>query len=351
MAAEAATGWRDAATRRLRQAWLTRGGLARLLWPLSQLYRVLLWLHRRPYLHGQRHPQKLPLPVVVVGNVLVGGTGKTPTVMALVQHLRARGWHPGVVSRGHGRSGAPCELVRPNSDGALVGDEPLLIVQRTRVPLVVGRDRPAAARHLLAQHPEVDVIVSDDGMQHWALHRDLTLVLFDQRGCGNGWLLPAGPLREAWPARPLGDEPLVTVHTHLSRRLADAAINRLGHAHPLAGWAAAAQGPTPAALAAIAQPERFFDMLQSRGIALSEQVALPDHADAATLLAAIRHRDPDLQWLCTEKDAVKLFPALTANEAARVWAVPLEQPLPADVAQAVDARLEALSSRHGHQTP
>lgn len=351
MAAEASRGWRAKATRHLRQAWLTRGVLARGLWPVSQVYRLLLWWHRRPYRQGRRLPHRLSVPVVVVGNVLVGGTGKTPTVMALVEHLRARGWRPGVVSRGHGREGAPCEQVLPDSDGAAVGDEPLLIVQRTGVPLVVGRDRPAAGRHLLERHPEVNVIVSDDGMQHWALHRDLTLVLFDQRGCGNGWLLPAGPLREPWPARPLRDEPLVTVQTHLTRRLADTAHNREGQARPLSDWAASRPGNPPAALAAIAQPERFFDMLQARGVALSRCVALPDHADTSALLSSIRRHPADLDWLCTEKDAVKLFPALTAAEASRIWAVPLEQPLPDDVAAAVDTRLEALSSRHGYQTP
>lgn len=346
------TRWRTALEQHLRQAWLGRGLLARLLWPLSQLYAVLLWLHRRPYLQGQRLPQRLPVPVLVVGNVLVGGTGKTPTVMAVVQHLLAQGWQPGVLSRGHGRAARSPQEVQPSSNAADVGDEPLLIALRTGVPVVVGRDRPAAARHLLQHHPHVNVLVSDDGMQHWALARDLTLVLFDQRGCGNGWLLPAGPLREPWPTPPTpGAPPLLVLATHKHRQLASLATNahqaqRPLRPHPDANTAQ----PTLAALAGIAQPERFFDMLRQQGCTLQAQVALHDHADGPALLSALQSYPDHWHWLCTEKDAVKLFPLLNAQQAERVWSVALEQALPNEITSAIDARLKALSSRHGQQT-
>lgn len=331
------------------QAWLGRGLLARLLWPASCLYRVL-WAGRGlAYRQGWLASRRLPVPVVVVGNVVVGGAGKTPTGVALVQHLQARGWHPGIISRGHGRHPTGSQPATPFSDAADVGDEPVLLARATGVPVWVGRDRPAAGQALLAAHPDVDILVSDDGMQHWALRRDLTLVLFDARGTGNGWLLPAGPLREPWPTRAWGGGPLIEVHTAPLRRLSGQAVSPTGQRRALQDWAQA--GQPVGALAGIAQPNAFFAMLRERGLQVPHTRALPDHASAEVLWAALAQADRHLPWLCTEKDAVKLFPRLVGHpDAPEVWAVPLEQSLPDGVLQAIDQALDGLSSRHGHQT-
>ena len=343
-------GWRQALEQHLQQAWQRKGWTACLLWPVSLLYRALLAARRWAYRSGWYPTHRLPVPVVVVGNVVVGGAGKTPTVIALVRQLQAWGWQPGVISRGHGRHSAQCRQVHPDSDSAEVGDEPLLLARATTAPLVVGRDRAAAGRALLQAHPEVNVIVSDDGMQHWALARDITLVLFDQRGVGNGWLLPAGMLREPWPAAAWGAGPVLELQTAPLRRLAAHAVNAQGQHRALLAWAPSNATSPVAALAGIAQPAAFFGMLQAQGLTLSAALPLPDHADAATLLAALSSQPAHTVWLCTEKDAVKLFPLLDRETAQRVWAVPLEQTLPGDLLATLRHALEGLSSRHGRET-
>ena len=171
-----------------------------LLLPLAWIYQWVTGWRRSLYRRGALRAVKLPVPVVVVGNIVVGGTGKTPLVIALVEALAARGWHPGVVSRGHGgsltRSTSEALVVTPYADPRLVGDEPLMLA-RAGIVVAIGRDRAAAARSLRTAHPDIDVIIADDGLQHYALARDFEIVVFDaQRGLGNGHLLPAGPLRE-----------------------------------------------------------------------------------------------------------------------------------------------------------
>jgi len=355
---------------RLLRAWQSRGLLACALWPLSLVYAALVRLRRCLYRLGLKHTSRLPVPVLVVGNVVVGGAGKTPTVIQLVEHLRSQGWTPGVISRGHGRHGDTCQEVSAGSSPADMGDEPVLIAQRTGAPLVVGRQRVQAGRFLLARHPQVDIVVCDDGMQHWDLARDLTVVVFDDRGTGNGWLLPAGLLREPWPASPwTGSHMLVLRNTNgnprtpavmdieragitvfrASRRLSNVAVDFNGNHCPLTELQARGGHHPLAALAGIAQPEAFFAMLRELGIPLSQTVALPDHADAATLAAAMGNANI---WLCTEKDAVKLF-ALPpeSRPSASVWAVALEQTPEPGFFQAVDQALNGLSSAHGRQTP
>jgi len=234
---------------RLPQTWLGRGPLARLLWPLSQLYLVAEASRRALYRIGWLQVERLPVPVIVVGNVLAGGAGKTPLVMALVEHLQRRGWHPGVISRGHGRGDDLCREVLPELDAQLCGDEPLLIVRRTAAPVFVAAQRVQAGRALLRAHPEVDIIVADDGLQHHSLGRDLNIAVFDERGTGNGWLLPAGALREPWPRRQRADrhrriapiDLIVRDAAHAReegllchRRLADHALAADGSRQPLA---------------------------------------------------------------------------------------------------------------------
>lgn len=325
----------------LQRAWLRRGPLACALWPCSILFGMLAALRRTAFRAGVLGTQRVPVPVVVVGNVIAGGSGKTPIVIELVRHLRARGLHPGVVSRGHGRRERDCREVHADSDAAAVGDEPLLIARSAAVPVFVARSRVQAARALLAAHPGCDVVVSDDGLQHYALARDVEICVFDERGVGNGWLLPAGPLRERWP-RPVdlvlrADGAALAGH-EVRRTLADTAYRADGTATALA---ALASRPV-VAVAAIARPQAFFAMLRSRGVALAETVPLPDHDALATLPARLAGRE----LVCTEKDAVKLW-----RHRPDAWAVPLRAEIEPAFWAALDRLLDAqLSSRHGLQT-
>jgi len=321
----------------LQRAWTRRGPLACLLWPLSLPFGLLAALRRAAYARGWLRSQRVAVPVVVVGNVVAGGAGKTPVVIAVVRHLQSRGWRVGVVSRGHGRRTDDGRPVIATSDPRDVGDEPLLIHQATGAPMQVDRDRVAAARALLAREPGLQLIVSDDGLQHLALQRDMEICVFDDRGIGNGWLLPAGPLREPWPRR--CD---IVVHTgrqpafagfHAPRRLDDHAVDREGRRVPLADLAGR---DGIVAVAGIAQPQRFFEMLAERGVRPRECIALPDHHDfdgwqppAHTVL------------LCTEKDAAKLW-----RVAPDALAVPLLLAPEPGFFSALDA---PLSSLHGHQ--
>lgn len=320
--------------------WSRRGPLAWLLWPLSQLYGALSRLRRNLYATGLFKIHQLPVPVIVVGNVIVGGAGKTPTVIALVKHLQAQGWRPGVVSRGYGRRSDAVLEVRTGTPAADSGDEPALIQRSTGVPVFVATRRVEAAHALLHAHPQVNLLLCDDGLQHLALGRDVAIAVFDDRGAGNGWLLPAGLLREPWPPR-RGNrfQPDLVLHQQCGtnagahsqtdlptftavRRLADHAIGLQGQLTTLHTL----KDQPLTAVAGIARPEVFFDMLRARGLTLAHTVALPDHADPATYAAVLRTKQT---LVCTEKDAVKLFAAQPTNGAA-VWAVPLElTPAPA----------------------
>ncbi|MGJ7496143.1 tetraacyldisaccharide 4'-kinase [Variovorax sp. RT4R15] len=322
----------------LQRAWLGRGLLARLLWPVSLLYGALTLLRCGLYQAGVFKTERVGVPVLVVGNVIAGGAGKTPVVMALVRHLRARGLQVGVISRGYGRRTRDCREVLPAADTRDVGDEPALIARSTGAPVFVAARRVEAARALLARHPQTHIIVSDDGLQHLALVRDIELCVFDDRGIGNGWLLPAGPLREYWPRR--CD---LVLHTganlafggyRAQRTLAEHALRSDGSRVPLAELA---DRPV-IALAAIARPEAFFDMLRAQGVTPERCIALPDHYDFDSWQ---RPSDGPYSLVCTEKDAVKLW-----RIAPDALAVPLVfTPEPAFFA-ALDAKL---SSVDGHQ--
>jgi len=322
----------------LQRAWLRRGALARLLWPLSLLFAALAALRRGLYAAGLLRSHQAGVPVIVVGNVVAGGAGKTPVLIALVQHLLSRGLSVGVISRGHGRTRPGCRAVSPSSPASDVGDEPLLIARRCAVPVFVAERRIEAAQALLLSHPDVQVIVSDDGLQHLALARDLEICVFDDRGAGNGWLLPAGPLRESWPRKVdfvlRSENSPIREGYVLRRRLADAAVRADGARMPLQAWA----GQSCDALAGIATPEAFFSMLRARGLPLRRAHPLPDHYGFEDGRA---WSEPGIPLLCTEKDAVKLW----ALEPL-AWAVPLEVEIDPPFWQALDARL---SSLHGSQ--
>jgi tetraacyldisaccharide 4'-kinase len=330
-------------TQALQRAWLRRGVLARLLWPVSFLFGALAALWRGAYRMGLIKSVRMPVPVVVVGNVVAGGSGKTPVVMAVVEHLRSRGLSPGVVSRGYGRATTSgCREVRSDSHASEVGDEPLLVAQTCGVPVFVGSDRALAARALLAAHPATRVIVSDDGLQHYRLQRDVEICVFDERGTGNGWLLPAGPLREPWPRAV--DLVLRTGATtgitgfEVSRRLAPLARRADGMLIALADL----KERHLKALAGIARPEAFFEMLRAEGLQLAQTLALPDHHDYGT--TPVGGEGGDL--VCTEKDAVKLW-----RLQPQAWAVPLLLAIEPQFWAALDRLLDAkLSSAHGSQT-
>ena len=268
--------------------------LARTLQPLSWLYGAAAALHRALYTSGLRARERAPVPLLVVGNLVAGGAGKTPTVIALVEQMRQRGYTPGVISRGYGRKGDALRLVEPTSAADDVGDEPLLIHLRTRAPVAVAVRRIDAARALCQARPELDLLIADDGLQHHALARDAQVIVFDERGVGNGLLLPAGPLREPMPAQ-LPERSVVLYNAERASTpwpgLSGAAVDpRLGGACRHGGAAKRARGEAWAALqgrrvvacAGTAMPQRFFSMLQQQGLTI-EPIALPDHARFGTL--------------------------------------------------------------------
>jgi tetraacyldisaccharide 4'-kinase len=332
--------------------WQGRGVWAWLLLPLALLYGALSGMRRMAYRRGWLQAARMPVPVVVVGNIFVGGTGKTPLVIGLVQALQAAGWRPGVISRGHAGAGEAGDAskvgntvrpVGPQDDPAQVGDEPVLIATHCGCPVMVGRKRVLAARALLAAHPEVNILLTDDGLQHYALQRDVEVMLFDQRGVGNGWLLPAGPLREPVARRadfvvcngggprnpchlppPLASHPAQFAMQLVPGRayaLHDPAQKR--DLHDFAGRGLAAAG--------IGHPERFFAMLRQAGLVF-DSLPLPDHhAFDDNPFAATR-----AEWiLLTEKDAVKCRRQAALQHDARLWVVPVTAQFDAALVQQI----------------
>lgn len=326
------TAWRARTEALLARHWwrADRTALVYLLTPLSWIYGALAAAQR-----WRSTAKAAPVPVFVVGNFVVGGAGKTPVVIALVQALQAAGQRPGVISRGHGRNSDVVMPVSALSDAALVGDEPVLIQRRTGAPVWVGRQRVHVAQALCAQHADVTVLICDDGLQHTALARDAEVVVFDARGVGNGLLLPAGPLRQKLPQRLAKNCHVLYALGHVCSALPGVELTRSIHqAWPLAAWwAGDAQQAQPLAalcgrpllaLAGVAAPEAFFKMLEAAGLSL-HHLALPDH-----------HRYTTMPWpsgtadvITTEKDAVKLRAAVGGG--TRVWVVPLDLRLPASL--------------------
>lgn len=280
-----------------------------LLLVLSWGYAAVIWLRRRLYQWGILKTVRLPVPVLVVGNLIVGGAGKTPVARVLAQQLKALGWRPGIISRGYGRQVPGVRAVGVGDSPQHVGDEPLLYAQ-DGFPVFVGEKRAEAGRALLAANPRVNILIADDGLQHLALARDLEVVVFDQRGIGNGSLLPAGPLREplsrlneslvrgliiqgnpdqtGWPALPRLGMTLKPQSVY--------ALNQPERQLTLASFA----GQSVLALAGIGHPERFFNMLRECGLKV-EGLSFPDHH-------AFKPQDIPLSRLpvlMTEKDAVK----------------------------------------------
>lgn len=306
--------------------WYERSFRAWLLLPLSVVYWFVTVVRRGFYLFGLFRSFRLEVPVVVVGNLTVGGTGKTPVTIWLVKELQARGYRPGVVSRGyHGNVGSAPLPVLSHSDPASVGDEPVLIAERCNCPVVVHPDRVAAGQLLIEQG--VDVIVSDDGLQHYRLCRDLELCVVDgARGFGNGFLLPAGPLREAVSRLRQVDAVLVndqgdstSVDTlngnSVERfRLTPGLLSRMDGSGEQA--LSALSGTRVHAVAAIGNPGRFFATLRAHGVDVIEH-PLPDHA---ALHQSDLVFDDECPVIVTEKDAVKC----RHIDAGHVWVLPVD---------------------------
>lgn len=329
----------------LGRAWLRRGPLACALWPLSLLFGALGALRRALYRGGLLASHRLPVPVIIVGNIFIGGTGKTPLTIWLAEALRAAGFTPGILSRGHGGAGSAPRLVGADALAAEVGDEPLLMARRSGCPVMVGRDRPAAARALLEHDRRIDVLISDDGLQHYALQRDVEIMLFDSRGAGNGWLLPAGPLRE--PRRRRRDFTVVNgsvapqglagplFFMQLAGDSAEQLVER-NRRLPLA----ALRGQRLAAAAGIGNPGRFFATLRAAGLDFAE-LPLPDHHDFRD--------DPfagvDAQIiLITEKDAVKCAQIENLKHDPRLWVVPVTAQLDAALAEQIVEKCRGCST-------
>ena len=310
-------------SRWLERSWQRVGALAVALYPVSLLFRAIVAARRSAYSHGILRTSRLPVPVIVVGNVSVGGTGKTPLVLWLVDLLRRNGWQPGIVSRGYGAAGRDPRPVFADSDPLRSGDEPVLLAQRTGSPVFVGAARAAAARALLTAHPECNVLVADDGLQHYGLARDIEIAVIDgERALGNALLLPAGPLRE--PVSRLVNVDAVVINGSSGLPIAPGAFgmrlegaqfrNLLNPLHTV--------GPDyfqrkrVRAIAGTGHPARFFAHLNGLGVSFQAQ-PFPDHY--AYSERDVRFDDADAVVM-TEKDAVKC--AGFASE--KHWVLPVD---------------------------
>jgi tetraacyldisaccharide 4'-kinase len=307
--------------------------LAWLLLPVGFVFFGLAGLRRFGYRLGLLKATRLPVPVIVVGNITAGGAGKTPLVLLLVGELLRRGRHPGVISRGYGGSAAGVREVVPDSLAIDVGDEPLLIRRRTGCPVFVGRDRVAAGRSLLAAHPECDVILADDGLQHYRLARDVEIAVVDRRGLWNGWPMPAGPLREPMSRLNAVDAVVANGWNGAARFRMTLAGERFELLAKVSrrGTPSDFAGKRLHAVAGIGEPQRFFDHLGALGLNF-ERHPFPDHhAYVADDLAF----DGDA-IVTTEKDAVK-FGALAKLP---VWVLPVTATVAPDLAQFVLEKID-----------
>jgi tetraacyldisaccharide 4'-kinase len=289
--------------------WYRRGALAWLLWPASLVFGILVFLRRalfRLRILRSSHPG---IPVVIVGNLTVGGSGKTPLVLWIAEFLKSRGWSPAIVSRGYGGAGGAPRAATVASEPDEVGDEPIVLARRSGCPVWIGADRVRVIEALRAQHPEVDVVVLDDGLQHYRLRRDLEIAVVDARGFGNGWLLPAGPLRE--PPRRLRSVDAVVFHgtprsedpalKAFAMQLEGDVAHRMSDARerqPLQAW----RGQAVHAVAGIGNPSRFFLHVGQLGPKVVPH-PFPDHHRFSAGELEFGDERPVLM---TEKDAVKL---------------------------------------------
>ena len=324
----------------LPRIWHGRGPLAWLLLPIGGVFFAIVALRRAAYRLGWLKAERMPVPVVVIGNLIAGGAGKTPLTLWLAQRFVAAGRHPGIVSRGYGRHEAMPAKVSAGATAQAVGDEPLLLLKRSGCPVFVGADRAAAAHALLTAHPECDLILCDDGLQHYQLQRDVEIAVIDRRGLMNGWPLPAGPLREpagrlsCVDALVLNDAGVPPVHgvPAFTMRLEGQRFHRRDD--PRATCTASdLVGRSLHAVAGIGEPQRFFDHLAKLGLQC-ENHAFPDHH---------RYAGGDLKFvgdaiLMTEKDAIKCAGLSTLP----IWVLPVDAVVEPDLAHHILNILDTL---------
>ncbi|WP_416308601.1 tetraacyldisaccharide 4'-kinase [Neptunicella sp. SCSIO 80796] len=321
----------------LEKAWYSNNPLVWLLWPLTALFWCVSSLRQKAYQKGWFGSEKLPVPVIVVGNISVGGTGKTPLVIRLVEILRQEGYHPGVLSRGYGgKSRAYPQLVAEDSDPGQVGDEPVLMRQHINCPLVVDPDRVRGGKYLLQQH-KCDVLICDDGLQHYALERDIEIVVMDgQRRLGNRYLLPMGPLREG--AERMNSVDFVVINGGMVRKgdfLMSLESGRLINLKQRNKSLSVTELKEPAtAVAAIGNPQRFFDLLKSKQVNVRQHLVFADHH-------RFRAKDiPAGTVLMTEKDAVKCR-AFAADD---WWYLPVSAKLTEEFRQLFLKKVKAIKN-------
>ena len=324
----------------LNRIWYNRLSIwAIVLWPLSLLFALLATVNKQLYRCNIKSSSKLPVPVIVVGNITVGGTGKTPLTVYLAQELTKLGWNVGIVSRGYARTGDDKNVpqaVTPQSNPAEVGDEPLLLARATGVPVFVARQRAVAGRALLAAYPSVNVILCDDGLQHYALARDIELCVIDGvRGLGNGLRLPAGPLREP-ESRLRSVDAIVFNGAGSQKTMMDWLVLEHG-GNDVAGFQMELQakhcyrlndvndvrsatdfaGETLTAMPGIGNPARFFATLHDLNFRFTEQ-AMPDHH-----AFSVQDLPASGAIIVTEKDAVKLSALNLGVDGDRIWVLPV----------------------------
>lgn len=307
----------------IQNAWNRQAKWLIVLRPLSWLYQVGFALNKKMYQSGLKQRYTAPVPVMIIGNITVGGSGKTPLLIQLVKHLQQKHIRVGVISRGYGGKGPFPAQVTLDSTPEMVGDEPCLIVQSTEVPMVVGSNRQASIE-LLLKHHDLDVIISDDGLQHWALNRQIEWIVLDKnRGLGNQKLLPEGYLRE--PVQRLREgtviehaaEPSTELHMHLQVAepyLLNSSFDQAELFDPDQDYYA---------VVGIGFPQRFYSTLESMGLKHFQCHEFPDHYDYE--IEDIQFEDAN-PIITTEKDAVKLLPLLKKHPEfnREIWVVPVE---------------------------
>jgi len=315
---------------RLETAWRTRGWLACLLWPVSLLLRTLVATRRTCYKLGVLRQTKASVPVVVVGNLSVGGTGKSPLTQALVTHFQEFDWRPGIVARGYGGTDIESpQMVTVDSDPGKVGDEPVMLASRTGVPICVCANRSKAVATLVG-NSDVNIVFSDDGLQHYAMARDAEIVVVDEhRGFSNRWMLPAGPLRE--PLSRLNSVDVIAVHRtsepsplelpmdvsqgrfHLEQIELRLVTDGGEKAEPVSMSLGTFSGQSVHGAAGIGDPARFFRQLELAGMHVHPHPKSDHHVWSIEDLTF----DENLPVLITSKDAVKVR-ALLENQSIDV---------------------------------
>jgi tetraacyldisaccharide 4'-kinase len=329
----------------LQKQWLTFTLWHILLIPLSWIFGVIIFIRKSLYKNGWLHSYRLNVPVIVVGNINIGGTGKTPLVIWLAEQLQIAGYKPGIISRGYGGTAKEVQPVFSYSNPQDVGDEPVLLAKHSHCPVYVSQNRVAAGQALLKAHPECNVVISDDGLQHSRLRRDVEIVVFDgAKGFGNGALLPAGPLRES-VARLSEVDAIISngkvTHTMnamqaegmapIEMQLESGAFYNLID-NSMRCDAQAFANQQVFAIAGIGNPERFFQQLQRLGLSFQSQ-AFPDHhafqsQDFKQVSTAV--------VVMTEKDAVKCLSFAHTN----FWVLPVVAVIDADLIQIVLNKLQ-----------